>query len=193
MKKIIFILILVVAAAIGAVAIWQSSPQWDDEVKVQPAKIKDVKELAQLCTVEVYEDMPMKGRVGTRHIFARITMRGTISFDLDKMEIVESGDTLKVTLPKETVEVLEATTPDAYQVIDTWNEKFLGSDNMTAAEENKLKKMASERFKNRIYNKGYVTRAREEAAANLQSILSTMTGKTVVVTSDRREKRGERR
>ena len=61
MKAIKWIMALVVLAVAGiAVWKWQTSPEVDN-VKMTSAKISDIKELAELCTTEIYEDVPGKG------------------------------------------------------------------------------------------------------------------------------------
>lgn len=182
MKTIrLIILLLVVAAVAGVVVWWKSSPE-ADRVTMRDAKAIDIRPMVRLCSVEIYEDYPVKASIGTRHFFARETLRGSISFDLDSIARESRGDTLVVTLPREIVEIHESTEPDSYEVIDTWNDRFLGSDKFTAAEENEIKRKAVANYRRRIYAKGYVKRARAEARQNLQSLLAATTGRPVLVT-----------
>lgn len=147
------------------------------------AEIKDVKAMAQLCTVDITEDVPVKGSVGPRHIFARQTINGSISFDLDNLTMEEIGDSvIKVTLPPEIVEIYESTEPNSYVVIDQWTDDFFDSPNLTTAQENAIKSKVRDNFRKKIYAKGYVKRARAEAVVNLTSMLGAMTGKQVTVT-----------
>lgn len=85
-------------------------------------------------------------------------------------------------LPPEKVEILESTDKDSYIVIDTWNDRFMGSGSFTTAEENKIKEKVKQNAIKSIYRKGYVKRARAEAAENLTAMLSALTSKPVVVT-----------
>ena len=182
MKAIKWIMALVVLAVAGiAVWKWQTSPEVDN-VKMTSAKISDIKELAELCTTEIYEDVPVQGYVGTRHLVARATLRGTISFELDSMDVDKTGDTVRVTLPAEKVDVKESTEPNSYVVIDSWNDRIFSKQGFTTAEENKLKAMVRDNFVKQIYAKGYVKRARAEAVSNLESTLGAMTGRPVEVT-----------
>ena len=182
MKAIKWIMALVVLAVAGiAVWKWQTSPEVDN-VKMTSAKISDIKELAELCTTEIYEDVPVKGYVGTRHLVARATLRGTISFELDSMDVDKTGDTVRVTLPAEKEDVKESTEPNSYVVIDSWNDRIFSKQGFTTAEENKLKAMVRDNFVKQIYAKGYVKRARAEAVSNLESTLGAMTGRPVEVT-----------
>ena len=83
----------------------------------------------ELCTVEFIEDVPIKAHIGTRHIFARTTLSGFISFDLDSAATRMKGDTIVVILPPETVEIHESTQPGSYEVIDTGTKNFSARQN----------------------------------------------------------------
>ena len=182
MKKLYGIIILLVLVGAGAVACWWYMSPEASRVTLHEAKIKDVTPMLRLCTVEIYDDVPVKGTIGKRHIFARESLNGSISFDLENIEMVENGDTLNVTLPREIVEIYESTAPGAYQVIDTWTDELFGSSNFTVAEENSIKAKTRDDYRKEIYRKGYVERARKEAVANLTAMLGGVTGKTVIVT-----------
>lgn len=173
--------LLVVAACAGAVVWWKSSPD-ADRVAMHDARATDIRQMVRLCSVEIYEDYPVKASIGTRHFFARETLNGSISFDLDSIATESRGDTLVVTLPRETVEIHESTEPDSYEVIDTWNDRLFGSGKFTAAEENEIKRKAVANYRRHIYAKGYVKRARAEARQNLRAMLSAATGRPVIVT-----------
>ncbi len=182
MKALRIIIVLIVLAAGAALVVWWKKSPEVSRVTVQQAKIADVVPMLRLCSVEIYDEVPIKGTIGSRHIFARAALNGSISFDLENVELAESGDTLRLELPCEIVEVYESTAPGSYQVIDTWNDKFLGSSKFTTAEENAVKRKVLESYRRSIYRRGLVERARSEAVANLTSMLSGVTGKTVVVT-----------
>ncbi|MDE5868861.1 MAG: DUF4230 domain-containing protein [Muribaculaceae bacterium] len=143
--------------------------------KIEEAKVIDIRPMVKLCSVELSEDVPVRGDIGTRHLFARATLKGTISFDLEKAASTWEGDTLVVILPPEIVSVYESTDPNSYKVIDLWNDKFLGSSNFTVAEENKIKRQAVEAWRDTIYSRGYVERARSEAVRNLGMMLRPLT------------------
>ncbi|MDE6338439.1 MAG: DUF4230 domain-containing protein [Muribaculaceae bacterium] len=182
MKAIRTIIILIILAAVGFVAYkWYASPEATN-VMMQDARITDVSPMLRLCSVEIYDDVPVKESIGNRHLFARVALKGSISFDLDSVSMTENGDTLSFALPHEIVEVYESTDADSYQVIDVWCDSFFGSSNFTTAEENAIKSKVRDNYRKNIYQKGYVSRARKEAVANLTSLLSGLTGKTVIVT-----------
>lgn len=173
--------ILAAVILIGGLAAWWALSPKASNVTMHDAVISDISPMVRLCSVDIYEDLPIKASIGPRHIFARTTVNGSITFDLENLQIDQQGDTILVTLPRETVEIYESTEPGSYIVIDTWNDNIFGSDNITAVEENKIKAKVRENFRRKIYAKGYVKRARAEAVTNLSGMLSGLTGKTVIV------------
>lgn len=182
MKIIRYIIVLVVIAAGVVLAGWWYRSPKPSRVAVHEAKIADVVPMLKLCSVEIYDDVPIKGSIGSRHIFARAALNGSISFDLENVSMTDSGDTIRLTLPREIVEVYESTAPGSYLVIDTWNDNIFGSSKFSAAEENAVKRKVLDSYRRSIYRRGYVERARKEAVGNLTSMLSGLTGKTVIVT-----------
>lgn len=182
MKKTLYtILLLVVVIALGAAYYsWKMAPE-PSRVDVHRSLIAEIAPMVRLCSVDIYEEVPVRGAIADRHLFARAVFRGSVSFDIEKLQAEERGDTLFVTLPPEIVEVYESTDPGSYEVIDTWSDRLLGSANFTTAEENAIKENARMELRDRIYHKGYVRRARKEAAENIRKMLGGMTGKTVVV------------
>ena len=184
MKKIYsFIIILCILAAGAAIYyFWKASAARSTDVTIEPVRIVDLRPVVKLCTVEISEDIPVKGQIGRKHLFARQTLNGSISFDLESMRQEWRGDTLIVLLPEEKVEAFESTEPESYKVIDTWNETILGSANFTTAEENALKEKAREDWIARLYAKGVVDNARRDAVARLRGMLPNLArGKTVIV------------
>ena len=182
MKKAIgFIIVIIILAAIGfGVYKWGLAPE-ASKVTMQEAKITDVSPMLRLCTVEIYDDVPVKGSFGKDHIFGRMTLKGSISFDLENVAMTETNDTLSLTLPREIVDIQESTDAGSYQVIDIWTDSFIGKPNITTAQENSIKSKVRDNYRKDIYRKGYIERARKEAAENLSSLLKGLTGKTVIV------------
>lgn len=184
MKNLYRLLIFIAVVLLcGAIAWIYFSPA-KTRLKVHSATVKELKEMARLCSVEIYEEVPVRGHVGSRHLVARDVLKGTIAFDIDAITMEESpgSDTLRVTLPREIVEIYESTEPGAYQVIDSWNDRFLGSSRITAAEENRMKQLTVESFVRAVYAKGYVRQARADAVTNLTTLLSAVTRRPVIVT-----------
>ena len=181
MQTVRTLLLLVIVAAACALGVWWYVSPEASHVTVHKAAIKDITPMVRLCALDIYEDVPVRGQIGDKHIFARAVVNGSVTFDLEKMKTEERGDTLLVTLPPERVEVYESTEPGSYVVIDTWSDSFFGSSTFTTAEENAVKEKARRDFRAKVYDKGYVRRARSEAVTNLTQMLSGLTGKTVIV------------
>lgn len=181
MRKLYTILIIAVILIAAGVALWWHMSPEPSRVTLLPATVSDIRQMVRLCTTEIYEDVPIKGTVGTRHLVARQLLRGTITFDVDRLEVNQHADTLVVTLPPEQVDVYESTDPDAYVVLDTWNDRPLASSNISSAEENRMKQLAREYAIKRIYSKGYVRQARDEAQHTLASFVRAITGRPVIV------------
>ena len=173
-------LVCAATIAVGALFMLKASPE-ASHIRTGAAAVSDLSSMARLCTLDIYEEVPIKGYAGTKHLVAIATLKASVTFNLDGVVPEADGDTLRLTLPPERVEVYESTEPEAYRVIDTWNEALLDHSKLTAAQENAIKAKAGENFRKSISRKGYVRRARKEAAANLTAMLSGMTGKTVVV------------
>lgn len=178
-------LAVVSVAVLGLVYVvyeWYGSHGEEDDVRMQRATVSKVQDMVKLCSMEIYDEVPVKGRVGTRHLFGRMLLKASINFDIENLEIDASGDTLRVTLPAEEVQVLESTDDNAYMVIDTWNDRFMGSDTFTAAEENSMKAKVRANWVRGLYSGGTITRARAEAVDNLGNMLSKLLRRPVVVT-----------
>lgn len=164
------------------VSLNRKSSRQSGDLTIDGAMVKEVESMVRLCSMDIYEETPVKATIGNRHLFGRITLKGSITFDLERIALRMSGDTLCVQLPPEKVEILESTDKDSYIVIDTWNDRFMGSGSFTTAEENKIKEKVKQNAIKSIYRKGYAKRARAEAAENLTAMLSALTSKPVVVT-----------
>lgn len=173
-------IVLVACLAVYAVRKWRSSPEVE-HVTLTPARISEIRSMVELSTVEIYEELPLKGRIGTRHLVARVAMEGTVSFDLDSLRVSEQGDTITVTLPPEKVVMRESTRPGSYKVIDVWNDNAFGPSQFTTSEENALKRRFMESARRGVYRKGYVREARQRAARSVARLLSSSTGRPVRV------------
>ena len=180
--RIVLITAMLLLAAAAALHIFMTGRrEAPSRVTLSEALIASVKSMLRLCSLEFYDEVPVRGSVGSRHIFARTTLTGSVGFDLDSLECRMEGDTLVVVLPPEVVEIREAAEPDAYRVFDTWNDHLLGSSVFTTAEENAIKAKVIEGYRRRVYARGYVDRARREAAESLSGMLTALTGGPVRV------------
>lgn len=180
--KFIIYILLILAVAIGCVWLVRSCRNSEPkEIKTYQAKIAQLTEMADLCTVEIYAEVPVKGRIGKRHFFATQIQQGYISFPVDSIGIEEKGDTAVIYLPKERVEMLESTDSGSFRIIDTWSDGFLQSGHFSADEENRIKLKGKELAIKRLYSDGTVRRARREGKQRLGEMLAALWHRPVMV------------
>ena len=80
-KKIKNIIILAAIATCAIVLFfWLGAPKKNTEIS--KGQIKDVKTLAQLCTVDLYNEVPVLDTINNKVLFAVQKQRGSVSFDL---------------------------------------------------------------------------------------------------------------
>lgn len=182
MKKIVSIItVALLLAVVAGAAVYFIKKGNEPKITTEPARIVDVRELADLCTVEILSDIPVKGNIGTRHFFARQTIKGAISFPLDSLTIGSATDTISIYLPPEKVDLLESTAPNSFRVIDVWNTNMLASSTLSNNEENYIKRKAINSATSRLYLDGTVAKARAEACSQLEDLLGMTLHRTVVV------------
>lgn len=182
-KHIVLIVIILILAFIG----WQvyRNVKQPDEIEVSPAKAGEAEEIARLCSIEIYNEVPVLDTVNSKVIFAVQKQSGSISFDIDNLDIDDSGDTVKVVLPREIIEIYEATEKDSWQVIDTkaiGPMSILKTDKLSLAEENRVKQKVKTKAIARLYQNGTVRKARKDGAENLRRLLESVYRKPVIVT-----------
>lgn len=171
---------LVIVAVVGFAIWWKLTPD-DEERGLKPARVEDVRRMVELSTVEIREDLPIKGRVGKRHLVAMQRLEGSIGYDLERISLSERGDTLVVTLPPAEITLRESTDEGSYVVIDEWSDDLFGSGKLTAKEANILKEKCIALEKERLRRAGYVERARRKAVADLERLLPLLTGRVVEI------------
>lgn len=183
MKTMIKFWIGIAAAAIVAVGavVWYGNRS-GSTTSVKETRMKEIREMVNLCTLEIMDEVALKDSINGKWLFARCRLNGRVGFDLEKLEFREKGDTLVVVLPPETVEIRESVSPGSYEVIDTWDDSLLGLGKLTAAEENALRRRQAARYRRMVYSRGYVSRARANAVATLTDLFSLFD--TPVVISD---------
>lgn len=177
MKTIRTIIISLAIIALGYIIWICTHPSAEPHYKTDPAHIKSVKNMVELCTTDIHEEIPVKDSINGKWIVARQVIAGRIRFDIENLRIESQGDTTVIYLPEERVDILENAGPDAYQVLDTWdgNSTFFPRT-LTAPEENVLKSRWQNQIRKKIYARGYVARARREAVATLAPLLQAMHG-----------------
>ncbi|MDE5814354.1 MAG: tetratricopeptide repeat protein [Muribaculaceae bacterium] len=186
MNKTIKYIIIVIL--LGAIAIfgWQLYRyfQRPEEIEVLPSRPGDVKEMARLCSMEIYNEVPVLDTVNYKVMFAVQKQSGSISFDIEHLEVDDTADTIRMQLPREIVNVYESTAKDAWQVIDT---KAIGpmailrSNKFTLEEENRVKAKLKAKSIKRLYSNGTVRQARKDAVDNLTRLMEAVYKKPVIV------------
>lgn len=143
----------------------------------QDARIKSIKQMVDLCTTDLHEEIAVKDSVNGKWIVARQTIEGRVRFNLDSLQIEQRGDTTLFYLPPERVEVLESAAPSSYRILDTWDaSRRILSRTLTANEENVIKTRAQKNAVKRIYDRGYVKRARANAVQTLTPLFQALSG-----------------
>ncbi len=185
-KVLKYIIPIVIISVIGFFG-WQLYRYFHrpDEIEVFPSRPGDVNEMVRLCTMEIYNEVPVLDTVNFKVIFAVQKQSGSISFDIEHLDIDESGDTIRIMLPREIVEVFESTEKNSWQVIDT---KAIGpmailrTNKFTLEEENRVKAKLKTKSIARLYSNGTIRQARKDAVDNLTRMLETAYRKPVIVT-----------
>lgn len=183
MKKLYLFLTLGVAAIIAvgvfiAWRAWTSSPP-PQRTHLEPARISEIRSMVELQTVDFYREVPFKASIGPRHLVGRITLEGSIGFDLEKVSVSERGDTIDVTLPSASVTVLESTHPEAYKIYDSWSDRPFGKSGFSNAEENEVKRRIVDKEKSRLLSGPAAVQARNDALKAVAQLLANSTGRPV--------------
>ena len=181
-KKLI--LIAVVAIAVVAIGLYFSFASPKKSIDVSKGQISKVETMAQLCAIDIYSEVPILDTINNKVMFAVQKQKGSISFDLENMKIDANGDTIKITLSPEIVDLYEATEDNSWEVIDTkaiGTMSMLKSDIFTDEEENALKANIKKNSKKLLYHNGTIERARAEGALHLQSLMEKVYNKPVKV------------
>lgn len=182
LAKYVIILLAVSAIAIAAY-IWLDH-SGKEEIIIDKGRISDVKTMVQLCAMEIYNEVPILDTINNKVIIAVQKQVGTISFDIDNIDVDYEGDTVWFSLPREIVNIREATEENSWQVIDTKNIGFLGqikNDRLSIREENAVKAKAKRNAERILYENGTIRRARTEASVTLKSLMEKIYRKPVIV------------
>lgn len=184
-KALKYIIPLILAAAIAFLG-WQlyRYMQRPEEIEVLPSKPGDVKEMARLCSMEIYNEMSVLDTVNSKIIFAVQKQSGSISFDMENLQVDDSGDTVKIILPREIVDIYESDEKNAWEVIDTkaiGPMAFLRSNKLSSAEENRVKSKLKSKAIRRLYSNGTVKQARKDAVENLTPMMEGVYRKPVII------------
>lgn len=182
LKYIIPVIILAILTFVG----WQVYRyfQRPEEIEVFPSRPGDVKEMVRLCSMEIYNEVPVQDTVNFKVMFAIQKQSGSITFDVENLMVDDSGDTVRIQLPREIVEIYESKEKNAWQVIDTkaiGPMAFLRNDKFSLEEENRVKAKLKSISIARLYSNGTVRQARKDAVDNLTRLMEAAYRKTVIV------------
>lgn len=181
-KNYIIAALLVIVAAGAA---WFLLQPKESSITVDPGRANVAETMARLCTVDIYSEVPVLDTINDKVIFAVQKQTGSVSFDLEKMAVDTTGDTVRIILPPEIVELYEATEKDSWKVIDTKNIGRFGafrSSRLSDAEENAVKARIKKNSLRMLYDKGVVRRAREEGSRSLREMMEMVYRRPVIVT-----------
>ena len=174
------VLCLVVMAAIFVVK--ALLPKENDDISVDKGRIAGIETMVQLCAIDFYNEVPVCDTIYPKVFFAIQKQRGRISFDLENLQVDAEGDTVKIVLPPEVIEVFEATDKDSWQPVDSrdlrWYNRWAEA---TPQEWNRVKARVKARSKRALYENGTVANARLEGARNLEALMSNVYRKPVKV------------
>ena len=179
-------------AATGAIVISSiiltSCSNSSDSVSVEQGEIMDVKTMAQLCTIEIFCEVPVKETINNKELIGIQKQHGVVSFDLEALKIETAGDSVKLNLPPEIIEINEdASKDDAWKVVDTksTDESILSvfkDDKLTNAEDNIIKERIKKTAIKRLYKEGIVETARKDGKNYLKELMEKVfVGKCVIV------------
>lgn len=182
-KKVVKIAISTAVVAAAAIGVYLLANHWLCKNEgatrgIGVSVVAELREAAELCAMEIVDEIPVRGRAGHRHLFARMKVEGRITYNLENAPNYWRGDTLCVELPEPDVVVRESTLPDSYTVIDTWNDRWtapiIGSRYLSVAEENSIKRQILDNYRLRLERRGVVAQSRREAAYTVASALAAM-------------------
>ena len=178
------IIIAVAVIAIVAIVLYFSFASPKKSIDVSKGQISNVETMAQLCAIDIYSEVPILDTINNKVMFAVQKQKGSVSFDLENMQMDAEGDTVKITLSPEIVDLYEATEDNSWEVIDTkaiGKMALLRSDKFTDEEENALKAKIKRNSKKLLYKNGTIERARAEGSKNLQALMEKVYNKPVLV------------
>lgn len=177
------ILILAAVLLITVIANRLIRPK-EAKIEVSAGRVSDIESMVRLCSVEIYSEVPVLDTIHDKVLFAIQKQRGSISFDLSDLKADTAADTIRVVLPREIIDLYEATDDNSWQVIDT---KAIGklavfrSDRLNLQEENAVKAKVKEKSIRYLRENGTVARARKQAAGNLRLFLEKIYRRPVIV------------
>lgn len=151
------------------------------------AKIGEIKTMVRLSSLDIRDEMVITDTINNKVLTAIVKIKGSIGFDVEQLFSIEKGDTLIIQLPPEIIESYESDESKGYEIIDLYSLNLL-SDLVTGGyvpfnsqEENSIKKKIPGLFSQKMYEKGYVKRARANAVETLAKLFSLFHDKIIIV------------
>ncbi len=181
--KLILIAVVLLAAVAAGLYFYFSTPK--KTIDVSEGRVSRIEEMVRLCAVDIYSEVPVLDTIDNKVMFAVQKQKGSVSFDIENMQVDAGGDTVRVTLPPEIIDLYEATEDNSWEVIDTkavGPMAMLRSDKFTVEEENAVKANIKRNSRRLLYRNGTVKRARADGAQMLRTLLETVYDKPVLVT-----------
>lgn len=142
--------------------------------RILPAKMEEIKQTVKLSSLEIITEEIYKDTINNKIAVSRTRSKTRINFDIENLEMLEQGDTTVIFLPPEIIEIFESSN-DGYQLLDVWHVQHPDDPiniTLTNAEENEYKRRAKKYITQQMYDKGYVTRARQNAMNSLVKLFS---------------------
>ena len=182
MNRIIKIVIALVGMCALAWVVYVLAFASNDKVIVGKGKINKVDTMVELCSIDFYNEVPIIDTVQNWVCFATQKQRGSISFDIENLDIDANGDSVLIILPPEIIEIMEATDDKAWETVDSKDLRWLRTSKAPVEVWSIVKKNALIKSKKNLYQAGIVERARAEGAENLQVLMEKVYNKPVKVT-----------
>ena len=173
-KTIYFYLFLALVIAALGVVLWAAFRPKEAEITVEAAKVNRIETMAELCTMEIYNELPVLDTVNGKVIFGIQKQQGSISYDMEKLRLDTVGDTIRAILPPETIRLYGSTEPRSWEVVDTKSLKPLHSGKLTAEEDNLAKAKIKAKSIARLRQNGTIAKARAEARTALAAFLTAI-------------------
>ncbi len=180
--KLILIAVVLLAAVAAGLYFYFSTPK--KTIDVSEGRVSRIEEMVRLCAVDIYSEVPVLDTIN-KVMFAVQKQKGSVLFDIENMQVDAGGDTVRVTLPPEIIDLYEATEDNSWEVIDTkavGPMAMLRSDKFTVEEENAVKANIKRNSRRLLYRNGTVKRARADGAQMLRTLLETVYDRPVLVT-----------
>lgn len=150
------------------------------------AKIGEIKTMVRLSSLEVRDEMVITDTINNKVLAAIVKIKGSIGFDVEQLYTRKAGDTLIIQLPPEIIEAYESDQNKGYEIVDlytvhTLNEMMGVETPLTSQEENAIKAKIPGLFAKKMYEKGYIRRARTNALETLAKLFSLFQDKTIII------------